>query len=84
LAVGPQPWKDFPGREPVNNLGMRRVGDGVSLCIAGTCRLYPLFDVAEVNVRRHAVGLDPLTEQDLAAAYTNYTDVVDAVAAGTT
>ncbi|UUV32305.1 hypothetical protein NQK81_02300 [Amycolatopsis roodepoortensis] len=44
-----------------------------SLCFPGRgCRLYPLEDPAGVNTRRRSIGLEPLTEADLAAAYPSY------------
>lgn len=47
-----------------------------SLCFPGAgCRLYPLDDAAGVNARRRSIGLKPLTEADLAAAYPSYADI---------
>ncbi|MFD6073704.1 DUF6624 domain-containing protein [Amycolatopsis lurida] len=49
-----------------------------SLCFPGRgCRLYPLDDAPGVNARRVSIGLEPLTEAVLAAAYPGY-DTIDA------
>jgi hypothetical protein len=47
-----------------------------SLCFPGAgCRLYPLDDAAGVNTRRRSIGLDPLPEIDLNAAYPSYASI---------
>ncbi|WP_340682519.1 DUF6624 domain-containing protein [Amycolatopsis coloradensis] len=47
-----------------------------SLCFPGRgCRLYPLEDPAGVNARSRSIGLEPLTDATLAAAYPSYADI---------
>lgn len=47
-----------------------------SLCFPGRgCRLYPLDDAAKVNTRRRSIGLEPLAETNLAAAYPSYASI---------
>ncbi|RSM80487.1 hypothetical protein DL991_10185 [Amycolatopsis sp. WAC 01375] len=49
-----------------------------SLCFPGKgCRLYPLDDAPGVNARRVSIGVEPLTEAVLAAAYPSY-DTINA------
>lgn len=55
--------------------------DTQSLCFPGRgCRLYPLDDPAGVNTWRQAIGLEPIANDDLAAAYSSYSSI-DAVRA---
>ncbi|MFD6070288.1 DUF6624 domain-containing protein [Amycolatopsis lurida] len=56
-----------------------------SLCFPGRgCRLYPLEDPAEVNAQRRAIGLEPLTDATLAAAYPSYASIDTAQGATST
>jgi hypothetical protein len=49
---------------------------------AGPGRLYPLYRPAEVNLARADIGLDPLPDSEIEAAYLAYDEITTATGGG--